>query len=584
MKDIFKTKHFISSLLIAIGIVIMPFATNAQSLGGYTFESMEVFLEIEEDATLNIVEEITVDFSEERHGIYRYIPIRYLSTEIESDDSDVYRVTEISNLSVVDEGGYSYDVLVEEDDNLFVRIGDPDVTITGKHVYIVSYTIDGALAPFDTYDELYWNITGNDWGVYPNRVRAQIDLPFAAKDTNTLCFTGVFGSTETNCRVSSRGEQIVVNADNTFLTVATSWPKGLIDVPELVYEIDEPGFFERLGQTNADIFALLIPILVWIFMHRRWKEKGKDPKSRGTIVPEYEPPHNLRPAEMYFLVKKQIRSRDIAASIIDLAVRGYISIKENESKGAFKKKTYSLKREKPADDNLLEWEKFLYDTLFTGKKDTSSQKELEKRFATRFTVLAGKIRDRVRKELGYVDTKSGTERIIFVGLGILILMLGTGIGAAFHEIFGRSTGGFAIMLTGSIVLIYGWIMARYTREGAEAKRRVLGYKMFIEKAETYRSKWQEKEHIFERVLPFAIAFGLTGKWANAFKKVKGGDIDHPYWYVGMWSAANANSIVQSVESITSSIASVAHAHSSSGGSSGGGFSGGGGGGGGGGSW
>jgi uncharacterized membrane protein len=143
--------------------------------------------------------------------------------------------------------------------------------------------------------------------------------------------------------------------------------------------------------------------------------------------------------------------------------------------------------------------------------------------------------------------------------------------------------GLGSIVSGVILAFVSRFMPRKTAYGRNVYRRILGYRMFIDKAEKYRQQYFEKQNMLNEVLPYAIVFGLTGKFADAMKDM-GLKTTRPSWYTSA-HAFNTINFVNSMDSFSSSMSSaIAAAPKSSGFSSGGGFSGGGFGGGGGGSW
>ena len=127
-------------------------------------------------------------------------------------------------------------------------------------------------------------------------------------------------------------------------------------------------------------------------------------------------------------------------------------------------------------------------------------------------------------------------------------------------------------------------MNKRTMKGAEAEWRVRGFKLFISTAEKYRARFYEKENMFEKILPYAIAFGLTDKWVKAMKDIYGVEKFSsmtPVWFIGSSGNFDIDSFSSALTSMTTAIS---QSTSSSSGAGGGGFSGGGGGGGGGGGW
>ncbi|HOX41543.1 MAG TPA: DUF2207 domain-containing protein, partial [bacterium] len=138
-----------------------------------------------------------------------------------------------------------------------------------------------------------------------------------------------------------------------------------------------------------------------------------------------------------------------------------------------------------------------------------------------------------------------------------------------------------------ILLVFALLMPSRTKKGARTMWEIEGFKLFMEKAEKYRAQFSEKEGLFEKYLPYAMIFGITGMWIENMKRIYGEEYFasyHPYWYIGHVGAFDTNSLTSSMNSLATSMASTMASSPSSSGSGGGGFSGGGGGGGGGGGW
>jgi uncharacterized membrane protein YgcG len=188
---------------------------------------------------------------------------------------------------------------------------------------------------------------------------------------------------------------------------------------------------------------------------------------------------------------------------------------------------------------------------------------------------------------GSVLTFGGLFSLAFGILGGLIL-------------FGIIVG---FVLAGIIIFVFAFIMPARTAQGVEAHDALLGLKDYIKLAEADRLKFlqspegaekiqdkeafdpktaQAKVKLFEKLLPYAILFGLEKDWAkqfNDFYKTP------PDWYQGgNWTAFNAGYFAGSLGSFNNAAGTsfAAPSSSSSSGFSGGGAGGGGGGGGGGG--
>jgi len=139
------------------------------------------------------------------------------------------------------------------------------------------------------------------------------------------------------------------------------------------------------------------------------------------------------------------------------------------------------------------------------------------------------------------------------------------------------------LVLGSLILLtqHGR-MPRRTARGTGVLRRALGFRQYIETAETRRSEFAEKANLFYEYLPFAVVFGCVDKWADAFEDLA---LEPPDWYSSSrpFNAIMLGNALSGFSSTTSG--TLASTPGGSGGSGfSGGSSGGGGGGGGGGSW
>jgi uncharacterized membrane protein len=142
----------------------------------------------------------------------------------------------------------------------------------------------------------------------------------------------------------------------------------------------------------------------------------------------------------------------------------------------------------------------------------------------------------------------------------------------------------AAVLSGVIVLAFGYFMPARTVAGARAYEDTRGFEEFLRRVDSDRyARVVKTPEMFERFLPYAMAFGVEAKWARAFEDIYK---EPPTWYVGTnMSGFNARSFSSRISTLSTRAGStMSSSPRSSGGSGfgGGGSSGGGGGGGGGG--
>lgn len=531
----------------------------------WEIERMNVDIEVNEDASILVREEIATEFfpGTPRHGIFRDIPFRYTDAfgnqqRIIVDIESVYLNGDEVPYEVSKTGRY-----------IRAKIGDPDAFLApGQHQYTITYSVDRAMLYFDDRDELYWNVTGDGWEVPVPEFSGSVTLPDGTEVLGVSCYTGAYGSTDQDCTIEESTNDAIftgaVFAGNGIGTIAIGFEKGLIY---------EPTSWERFMWLIQDNWPVVIPILWSIFVIWFWFRHGRDPKMK-TIIAEYEAPDNLLPTYAGMYTRTGVTSHDFAVMIVTLASKGYLDIVVDKHRGKRvpEKKLHFVKKRN--SEGLDRAHASLYDLLFDGR-DEVSLAEFKKHGAE-------KIEKRVKPQLQKMMTDSGIfakgsrrNAVLFIFAGFVLLVMGIFLGGT---LFGSLL--VVVSTTSAIVtVIFGALMPKRTPEGNEHVRKILGFKLYLETADRYRARFEEDRHLFTEMLPYAIAFKLTGKWARVFRDL---DVEQPDWLQANGFQYATLAVLNDLGSI-STIVATASAPSSSG-SSGGGFSGGGFGGGGGGSW
>lgn len=565
---------------LVVGVFLIGRAAHAEEI-----TSFSVRLTTDADAVLDVEETIVYDFgSEEHHGIFRTITTQYERSGLN------YR-TRLHVVSVAEHASGSEtfaDVphtLSSENGNAVLRIGDPDVTVTGLHTYRLRYRMERAINWFDGEPEVYWNVTGTEWTV-PIResdITLSAHVPLDAKRTE--CFTGVFGSQESLCTISQDGGDLLVSSTMPLfagegLTVVTRLPAG---------SIPEPTATERALATLRDNWGFGLPVLTFVALLYLYRRYGRDPAGRGTIIAEYEPPEGLSPAMVGYVIDEEIHPQDISAAMLNLAVKGRMTI-QYEKKKLFGH-TYRLtKRTPPANAlSLSPFEQVLADEIF-AKEGEVKLEDLKKTLPTKLGTLKETLRTDAKSKKVFAREPE-TVRRWYYGIGG-VLLLGTLItlGGAIAAGSGAIVIGMAV--SGILFLAFARAMPSRTEHGVRIREQVEGFKQFLTVTEKDRLEFhnapEKTSEQFFAFLPYAVALDVATTWAKQFRDVT---IEKPDWYGGQdFSTFNAMVFASSMSDFSNTAKSQAFTAPSKGAGSGGsgfgggGFSGGGFGGGGGGSW
>ncbi|MBN1213777.1 MAG: DUF2207 domain-containing protein [candidate division Zixibacteria bacterium] len=571
--------------LLLTGAVLFFVGSSPVLAQYFTIERFHSEITIDEDGSFLVKETIELTFDRDRHGIFREIPYRYMN-----ELGDV-STTPLEVLSVKNDAGKSRPYKVSRPGGFVnIRIGDPDRYVRGRQVYVITYKVKNGLLFFDDHDELYWNVTGNEWKAPIRAASAEIVLETDKKiqDFTAGCYTGRYGSSESECMWEFSGNRAVFTCQiglgtGEGFTVALGWDKGIVSAPT--------GWQKFWWAVNLrENWVYLVPVFVLFFMLHRWYRKGRDPKVREAVTVMYEPPkfdgRYLPPGEVGALVDERMDQRDITASVIGLAVKGYMKIEETSVAGLiplFDRTDYKLIKEKDADDQLGPLERQLLNDIFVGNAGTIMVSEMKKKFYKNISGLK-KTTFKQLVEKKYFPTTPEKVQGRYALVGFLLIFLGVFASFLFTEATPWK-GIISFGLSGVIILVFSGAMPVKTRAGALARMEILGFQEFMNRADRDRLERMGEKDLFYKYLPYAIALDVVDNWADAFKDIYK---EPPSWYASAHGFTNFNtrSFTQSLNTITTSLGSAMYSapRGSGTGGGGGGFSGGGGGGGGGGSW
>lgn len=544
---------------------------------------------LNDDSTLNVTEKISISCAiyDELHGIFKVVPT--IQPRPEGNKESVQTPTVLE--SITDENGTDYNYTVEHNakDTTTWKIGDRNVLIDKPTTYIIKYRVKnvvltanvssaGTVMPTDQFN---WDVLGDAWEWPIKEFKATVTLPPSLNQSNvkTNLTAGPFGSLTDSGLASLiwtsdhsleiKSTQVI--APKNPITLRLKFPVGIISHYQ-------PTFSEKFGLLIWLALAFLLPLAVFIKCFRYWLRFGKDIRVKGSIAPEFGSPDDLKPLELSVLGLSKPVGPEIAATLINLAVRGYIVLSEKESKGLFGKHQYEFVKKNPTHTNqpLAEFERQFLDELTTGRAldQKMDLNDALKKIGLKWSSIKQVVTDDLTKRGIFDSAGQKPANTMFIG-GFLALFGGFFLTSLFTAF------GVSVIISGVIAIFFGLLMSKRTAKGAELFHRTQGFVLYLHTAERYRQVFNEKENIFERFLPYAILLGIAKQWARAMEKLSGEQFKnyHPVWFIGTGNFDSSN-----FASTVASIASVADAVSSSASSSAGGGSGGGGGGGGGGGW
>lgn len=602
---------------------------------------------LREDGSVRITETITHAFpgGQDKHGITRDIRVRagYQNRE------DVYRYYDLTDLEVSSPSGAPADV--QESDYgayLHLRIGSPDETVTGEQIYVIAYTLAKVVNAIDNdRAEFVHDVVGAANEEWYDSVTASVAAP--ATPLQAACNYGPVGSNSL-CETTAGSPTRFAHTDlepGQAMSVAVSLPRSAFGdlTPNLVEGSTgnegsgssdptvSPAESRLLGQLTGGL-GVFLPLLAAAGMSMLVWTRGRDEQyagltpglnpgvgdsattvrgSRpGAIAVQFTPPAGVQPGMVGTVLDEEANTVDVTATILDLAVRGYLTITETEK--SFGRTDWLLTRTTPpsAAQALSSYEEVLLDGLF-AMGDQVRLSELKNNFASTLSAVKGSMYNEVVRR-GWFRRSPQSQRNTWTGFGSALILLAV---MSFFFLSGQVPAGrplsaiplsgttilsLGLALSGFIVQVLGRRMASRTADGSAVLAQSLGFKQYLVTAEANQIKWEEAQQIFSRYLPYAIVFGVAERWSKTFEEVAaaaaaaGVAINSPTWYIGpSWGHGGFfDSVTSGVDDFATQAAGTFVSTAGSSGTSvfdggggfggGGGFSGGGGSGSSGGSW
>lgn len=548
----------------AVLLAALPVSGAEHTYEPYYITAYNVDIDVAEDNTLRVTEDIDVYFNEARHGIFRYIPLR--NNVERADGSTAVTRAKVSGISC--SAPYSRST---ENAQIVLQIGDEDETVTGAQHYTVSYTYALGQDVMDGMDELYYNIIGSGWDTYISNITFRITMP---KDFNAdlLGFSaGSYGFTGT--------DSIAYYVNDREITGSLTRELGPYEAFTVRLELPEGYFYFNQTAHLIKLAAMVaIPLVCLVFVLIIWRKYGKD--RQIVKVVEFYPPEGMNSTDVAYWYKGTLSNEDIVPMMIELANEGYIAIIESKSSEYYDGADYIIERRNTYNGPDMN-KKIFFDGLFESGKNRITNDDLENKFYEHLNSISANYNTMSNRKKVF-SNKSLKLRLLCWAVTILCLVADIFI---YNNTFGAGEryaafgAGIAIL---AVSFILSFFVRRRTDKGHEILEKIEGFKMFLETAEKERLETLvfDDPKYFYNILPYAYVLGVSDKWV---KKFEGIAVEPPEWYSGsntfntfmLWHFMSST-MSQATQAMTSA------PQTSSGG--GGGFAGGGSGGGGGGSW
>ncbi len=568
------------ALMLVLVLSIMPIASAE---GGYNeidrnYEtiSYDTNVVLGENNVYHIEERIKVNFLNERHGIYRYIPykgnMQYQEGGVIKDSK--YR----ANIKNVKVKGYKFEKDYENG-NVVLQIGDADTYVKGEQEYVISFDFDAGEDKIAAFDRVFINLIPTGWRTAIQNASFTLTLPKEISPENISIFAGEFGeATQSKFEATIEGK---------VLTAQSIEPLNAFEGATVYSEVPEGYFVNERTNKPLIIFMWiligLVPLLAVIFYLLFGIDK---PIIKVMTV---SPPNGITPAEVGYIMDSTVDNKDVLSLIIYWADKGYLTIEQIEEDDSF---ILTKLGDLPIGANG--YEKTMFDGLFASGNIVNT-KDLKSKFFSTLELTKTRLRSKFTKSQstslhttaslvcqgivgllsivpiisailigGYIEIMGEGFFVISLVLTVITFLIYIGIFAMSSKWYVMSTKskissviGLSIV-TGLIYLgiiaigyfqlpsiipviaaILGSILAvlltcampKRTQQCNDWFGELLGLRDFIELAEKERIEMlvHEDPSYFYSILPYAYVLGVSDTWSKKFESIA---VEPPSWYYG----------------------------------------------------
>ena len=536
----------IALMLLILATVTAPRDAAAQSV---VWEDYDVTLTLREDGSFHVVERQVVDFD---GGPFSYA----------FADLQLARVEDISNVAVSEQRGSEVvqytQARSEEPETYTVRQTNLALnvrwymprTVNQQRTFILEYDVIGGLRVYaneagEPRQQIWWIAIGEEvTEIAPvESASFTIELPTAV-DLSTVVLDGP-GSREPADHTSD-GQMFTWSVSDLdsgeSLEARLEFP-AIVDADVPAWQTEDDERREReLERDSRDALLTLMMVGAGLLTLTAggvgllgfWYVQGRDPGVGEVASYLSAPPDDLPPGAAGALVDEEVNEHDIVATLVDLGKRGVLKITESADGRLFGGRGFTIEM-LGHDEELRPFEQAFVAAIMGGDAKPGSKVDLgaaKSRFSSKVETIRSQMYDELVKR-GYFPVSPETTRSSYRGkikVAFVILTVGLFvIGGRLIDISGWVTvplAAIALFLTAFYQLAQH--MPRKTVAGAEGAAKWRAFKRYLDDLDGDQATEGASE-IFQKYLPYAVAFGLERSWVRKFAAA---GAPAPEWYGG----------------------------------------------------
>ncbi|KPV50992.1 hypothetical protein SE17_23760, partial [Kouleothrix aurantiaca] len=467
-------------------------------------------------------------------------------------DIPLNRVEDITSWSV-SENGQQYRQASGESPNTFTLDRSSSsqkitwyfpATTDKTRTFTLRYTLKGALRIYDAGDQFFWKFIESDRGYTINQSQVTVHLPQGVTPSQMKVSTYRNTSEESgHARIDEDGTAVFDGRSfggGTEWEVRVQFPHGVVSAAKPSWQAaDDAAIAEAEARKAKQPFYSLIVLVTSMLLglggfgglYLMWYRRGRDLPT-GVVAEFYPtPPEDVPAGLVGTLIDERADMKDIIATLVDLARRGYLQISEETKQGFIgSSREFTFVRGNGDLRQLRTYERTLFEKVFGSSRDQRTLDSLRNEFYTTIPTLKKEMYEEVVKQ-GYFDENPNSVRnrytlfaVLFLVIAVLAGCFGTSLVALYTPL--APLLGFVLIALAVGFLILSRAMPRKSAQGATAAAKWQAFRRYLERVDKYTNVAEAKDQ-FERYLPYAVAFGLERSWVQRFEQV---NTPAPSWY------------------------------------------------------
>jgi uncharacterized protein (TIGR04222 family) len=498
--------------LFAAAFLCMSPASQAQAKD-WNIGNVDANIQVQTNGDAVVDEKVTFNFSGNYHFVSNVIPTDKMAglTDIKVYDQNGTPLPQGDGAGTYSISGGSNEKIITVNFDLTDTAG----------TWTFHYRAKSMVQFYDKQDELWWHVLDTTTPVGIAAVKATVTLPGSVasdKMSQAVQTDSAVQSAVTSPAASTMVYQASGIPAYSEFSIVLGFPKGVVKYTWTA---------RRIGAFILPKLGLVLPILFFLGMLLLWRRRGRDDPSKAFASYVSEPPSSLSPGLVGALVDEKVDTKEVIATIVDLARRGYLEMTDTKAEGVFDRTETIFTRVKPLDD-LKGFEGAVAHSLFDETHpDQVTTKDLRNHFYTHVQSIVGQIYDET-VSAGLFSRNPNSVRSRWFGYGFLVAV----ILGVLTFIFGRlDIGGWGFFLIGSAIsVIIVWCFAPFmpqrTAAGSQEVRKWQAFRNYLHDLTRFQDMQSAKDN-FEKYLAYAIALGVERQWVRRFE---GLNVPSPGWY------------------------------------------------------